>query len=796
MNHPHPPSAPSHAGRGAARAPRKGARRWRPRLSAFERVQLLIVVWVALSAMLNLGAGLQMLPLQDTRGDPVPSTEDVLWVAVVSVYPLVAFLVARRFPLWRDPPRHAAVHVAALAALHGAGWLLAALYPPLHFDWPDYASRSFEFVIYTVFAHGMLYGERYHEKEREELRLRAGMARSDAGRMRARVRALRMDWSPRFLTETLEAIGTLLARDVAAAKRMLLGLSTVLRRTLAHARTETVRLEQEAEFVRDVLRVEAMRRPGLAVEWAMDGDALDARVPHMSLLALVSRALGAAPADAPVRLRIRAEATDAGAALGVDAFGVDAAAVARRARGPADGGMDVHARVMAPDAVRLERICALDAADPADSVAAADAAAPQRPAEAEPEQEADRLIPTAAPRGEGGAATDGDGASASASVPPGAGGRLEAATYASFILFATLLALYAGMAEVSGGAVELKRPVWMYVAGRGLYAALWSASLVATARFLSARFPLRQERWARRLGVHALGALVVSLLNAVAYFPFQWNVVRGGEINIGLTALWEWGDWTAYPLLAGIAHGFIYAREYHAKRVSELRLRSMLWESELSRTEAELQALKAELNPHFLFNALNTVSSLMHTRVDEARRVVAHLSALLERVLESGPLQEVPLREEVEFIRLYVEIEQARFGDALRMAYEVDPATLDARVPHLLLQPLVENAIKHGLRPRGGTGRVTLRARRVKDVLELAVEDDGVGPAHTSVVDGTGTGLANVRQRLRQLYREAQSFELAPRPDGGATARIRIPFSRQPRSVDAAADARLTPQTA
>lgn len=263
-------------------------------------------------------------------------------------------------------------------------------------------------------------------------------------------------------------------------------------------------------------------------------------------------------------------------------------------------------------------------------------------------------------------------------------------------------------------------------------------------------------------------------------------MVRSGDIIIGIMdsrPYWEWGNFAIYLPLAGIAHGFIYAREYHAKRISELRLRSLLLESEQFRTEAELQALKAELNPHFLFNALNTVSSLMHTRVDEARRVVAHLSALLRRVLESSNLQEVSVEEEVEFIRLYMEIEQARFGDALRIVYQLDPDTLRARVPHLLIQPLVENAVKHGLRPRGGNGQVTLSTRRVGAFLQLTVVDDGVGPSHASRADGTGTGLANVRQRLEQLYGEEHHFEFAPVPTGGAWAHIRIPFSEQPRTV-------------
>jgi two-component sensor histidine kinase len=365
------------------------------------------------------------------------------------------------------------------------------------------------------------------------------------------------------------------------------------------------------------------------------------------------------------------------------------------------------------------------------------------------------------------------------------GRGLEAGTYATLILSYTLLALFAAWTRVESGSIALAGPAWLYVGGAAFYAALWWGSFVAAARWLSARYPIRQASWRRGVAMHAAGALLVAILNGIAYFPYQWYAVEGGSVVLGIASHWAWGDLAVYPTLAGIAHGFIYAREYHAKRLSELRLRSLLAESELQRTEAELQALKAELNPHFLFNALNTVSSLMHTRVDDARRVVAHLSALLRRVLESGSLQEVSVEEEVEFIRLYLEIEQARFGDALRIVYRLDPATLRARVPHLLIQPLVENAVKHGLRPRDGTGQVMLSSERVGDFLQLMVADDGVGPGHTPRAEGTGTGLANVRQRLRQLYGEHQSFELAPAPSGGATASIRIPFTEHPRTAPA-----------
>jgi sensor histidine kinase YesM len=695
----------------------------RDRRSAFERVQLFVVLWLALSSIARGGASVTFPGYQETPPTLTSAPGAVLLHVLAAVlHAVFAFRASRRFPLWDRPGRAVALHLGVLAAIHAITFACDHLQGYVGggdqlYGGFFYVRRTFEYVVYTLFAHGMLYGEHRHEGEREELRLRARMAASTAARTRAQVRALRMEWSPHFLTETLEAIGGLLARDAAAAKRMLLGLSAVLRRVLAQVRTDGLRLEQEMALVDDVLRVESMRRPELVVEREIDDAVWELPVPHMALLTLVYQALRE---DGAVRIRIHAGADGDGVRLRVDAFDAEGRASTRSA---------------VPEAVAAAAVVEPD----------------ERPAPAP-------AVPVAAR-------------------------SLEAVTYAILILLNTLFAVHAEWTRVAEGDIALATPAWVYVAGSGLYAALWWGSFVMMARFLTARFPIRQAGWARAVAAHVLGAVVVALANAVAYGPFQYHLVRGGSLLIGLRSHWQWGDLAVYVPLAGIAHGFAYAREYQARRLSELRLRSLLAESELHRTESELQALKSELNPHFLFNALNTVSSLMHTRPDDARRVVAHLSALLRRVLESSSLQEVSVEEEVEFIRLYMEIERARFGDALRIEYRLDPATLRARVPHLLIQPLVENAVKHGLRPRDGTGEVMLTTRREGDFLRLMVEDDGVGPTRSERAEGIG--LAHVRQRLRQLYGDAQSFELAAAPRGGAAASIRIPFTELPRTAPA-----------
>ena len=205
------------------------------------------------------------------------------------------------------------------------------------------------------------------------------------------------------------------------------------------------------------------------------------------------------------------------------------------------------------------------------------------------------------------------------------------------------------------------------------------------------------------------------------------------------------------------------------------RLRAARLEARLA--EAELEALRARLHPHFLFNTLHAISTLMHRDVEAADRMLADLSDLLRLSLGTHTGQAVPLQQELDVLEHYLKIEQTRFQDRLTVQMTIDPATLDAQVPSLILQPLVENAIRHGIAPRAGAGRVEILARCDHRRLHLEVRDDGCGlPPAEHGRPQEGPGLANTRARLRQLYGAAQRFELAPAPGGGAVASLEIPF--------------------
>ncbi|HTH47959.1 MAG TPA: histidine kinase [Candidatus Limnocylindria bacterium] len=262
-------------------------------------------------------------------------------------------------------------------------------------------------------------------------------------------------------------------------------------------------------------------------------------------------------------------------------------------------------------------------------------------------------------------------------------------------------------------------------------------------------------------------------------------------------------------LAYGAATGLVHSVNFH-RRLRERERRALVLESHLAR--ARLQMLKAQLQPHFLFNSLNAITALLRRDPRQAEATLVALSELLRLALSQSDRQEGTLREELEFVRRYLEIQQTRFGDKLRVERDIELQTLDCQVPTLVLQPLVENAIRHGIEPADTPGVVRVRAARHEGKLVLTVEDDGVGlptssgrpedpdplhPARRASVDspraeggrpgaGTGIGLANLRNRLLTLYGARQKLELSPGATGGVIVRVEIPW--QPPAASETAD--------
>jgi two-component system LytT family sensor kinase len=238
-----------------------------------------------------------------------------------------------------------------------------------------------------------------------------------------------------------------------------------------------------------------------------------------------------------------------------------------------------------------------------------------------------------------------------------------------------------------------------------------------------------------------------------------------------------------YWSIVGIQHGVNYYRKFEEREKLAAQLENQL-------AQARLSALKMQLHPHFLFNTLNAIVVLVRQhRAEEADEMLTNLSELLRETLEGWETQEVPLRREVELINLYLDIQRVRFQDRLTVEMSLSPATLNALVPSLLLQPLVENAIRHGVSKTSAPVRIELKSNLRNSFLELQVCDDGPGVSRevSGESSGNGVGLSNTRARLQQLYGERQSLRLGGRAGGGTIATVVLPYHPEEAASDEAA---------
>ena len=297
--------------------------------------------------------------------------------------------------------------------------------------------------------------------------------------------------------------------------------------------------------------------------------------------------------------------------------------------------------------------------------------------------------------------------------------------------------------------------------------------------WLARRFRIDRHSWRRNLPIHFGVSIAASYVYHWAWVYWReimhlGSMVRPRPFLAGWLSMIDLSVFIYFVIVA-IVHAMDYDRWYQQRReqARDLELRASQLEGQL--TSARLQLLKMQLQPHFLFNTLHAIAELVHEDPRVADGMLTGLGDMLRRSLDHDGGHQVELREELSLLESYLAIEQIRFRDRLHVVYEIEPATLDAIVPHLLLQPLVENAIRHGIAPRLGPGCVRIASRRMDGRLEIRVEDDGVGvPAGQPLREGVG--LSNTRGRLQQLYRADHSFELTVRDGGGLVAALDLPY--------------------
>jgi signal transduction histidine kinase len=303
--------------------------------------------------------------------------------------------------------------------------------------------------------------------------------------------------------------------------------------------------------------------------------------------------------------------------------------------------------------------------------------------------------------------------------------------------------------------------------------ALWTPAIF----WLGRRFRFDRQGWKTALAVHAPASLVITSVHMVIVGTVRYYLqgVRGGDPEwshtiadaffrtVDLQLPFYWG-------IIGLQHAVDYYRQARARELRAARLETRLMQS-------QLQTLQHQLHPHFLFNTLHAISTLVHRDPEKADLMIERLSDLLRITLQKVGVQEVELAEELEYLRAYLDIEQVHFGPRLLIEYRIDAAALDVMVPTLILQPLVENAIRHGLEPQVRGGCLSIEAQADGDTMWLRVRDNGIG-----FVKGQprrdGVGLANTRSRLDRLYGEQAALTIRENPGGGVLVDVYLPLRR------------------
>jgi two-component system, LytTR family, sensor kinase len=339
-------------------------------------------------------------------------------------------------------------------------------------------------------------------------------------------------------------------------------------------------------------------------------------------------------------------------------------------------------------------------------------------------------------------------------------------------------------------------PWWHYLLSWLVGVYVW-ALMVPAILWLGRRFPIERRNWLRRVALHLLLGVIVSVVQLAVesavlphlrVFPtlmqtfwttFAFLLVIG--FHNGIMTYWT---------ILGVQYGIRYYQSYQERKQEALRLELRASELQSQLVQAQLGVLKMQLQPHFLFNTLNAIMVLVRQQKSrEAEETLAHLSDLLRCVLEDVEAQEVPLRRELQYLQLYLSIEQVRFQDRLRVEISADPAILDAAVPQMALQPVVENAIRHGIGRSSSAGRIKISAVRVNNTLELRVQDDGPGfPSAGSFEKhfspNQGIGLANTRARLQQLHGEEARLTTENGQPSGAVVTMILPYHAVPGALE------------
>jgi len=351
--------------------------------------------------------------------------------------------------------------------------------------------------------------------------------------------------------------------------------------------------------------------------------------------------------------------------------------------------------------------------------------------------------------------------------------RLLGVIFTAWILLALIEALQYYFAFLGTS----RAVTFQYEISYALKESLVNAVLTPMVLWIASRYPLGRRNVAKTFVAHLGGAIVYLFLFVALRMPLgqiiDYTTGKEGQPSWAffgrLLVRYPYDVAWMYGMILVLAQLWDYYDKYRERELRTSRLETQL-------AQAQLKVLKMQLDPHFLFNTLHSISSLMQQDVEAADDMLARLSDLLRMSLEDVNEQEVTLKREMEFLDGYLAIQQIRFRDRFKVRVNIDPKSLDALVPNMILQPLVENAVQHGIASRAGAGQLEVRSAVQNGTVRLEVRDDGPGPADDTGEGTGGVGLANTRARLQQLYGNSCRFSLTRPEQGGTLVVLEIPF--------------------
>ena len=355
--------------------------------------------------------------------------------------------------------------------------------------------------------------------------------------------------------------------------------------------------------------------------------------------------------------------------------------------------------------------------------------------------------------------------------------RRKLRRYLVYLIAWTVFGLFNFSRELTRRLYWHEQTHWLEMLTSWMVGVYITAALTPVVLWLGRRWPIERQTWRTRVPLHLALSILFSAveiaLETVAFIQLGLlESVTNHSFLIGFPVLLVVGfheNIITYWGILGIQSGLRYYRGFQERELHASKLKAQL-------VKAQLSALKMQLQPHFLFNTLNAIMVLVRQqRVRQAEEMLARLSDLLRLVLEDVEEQQIPLRRELEYLRLYLSIEQVRFQDRLDIQISADDTALEAVVPHMGLQPIVENAVRHGIGRVAAAGTIRISAFRTGQTLIIRVADDGPGLGDADLAEGRGIGLANTHARLRQLYGDAASLKVE-NGERGVVATMTMPY--------------------